>query len=78
MGIGETVDGSVNEGPTRGSTCHIAVRIGSGGDGANGLTARDSRLDRSANTTFAKNGNSSLMYAYAARVPTWQALVAVS
>ena len=37
MEIGERVDGSVNAGdPTRGSTGHCSVRIGCGGDGADG------------------------------------------
>ena len=36
MVIGEAVDGSVNAGdPTSRSTCHLSVRIGWGGDGAN-------------------------------------------
>ena len=36
MGIGETVDGSVDAGePTRRSTCRFTVRIGCGSDNAN-------------------------------------------
>ena len=36
MEIGEKVDSSMDAGePTRLSTCHLTVRIGCGGDGAN-------------------------------------------